>query len=55
MILPQAGSKHLKAPMIPASDVATYRAIDMFTDDLKSQFLTLLALEIPDDVAGDND
>jgi predicted lipoprotein len=35
--------------------VATYRAIDAFTDDLKSQFLTLLALEIPDDVATDND
>jgi len=35
--------------------VATHRAVDLFTDDLKSQFLTLLALEIPDDVATDND
>jgi len=35
--------------------VATHRAINRFTDDLKSQFLTLLALEIPDDVATDND
>src|SRR6185503_8107007 len=35
--------------------VATHRAITAFTDDLKSQFLTLLALEIPDDVATDND
>src|SRR5262249_38734700 len=38
-----------------AQVVAAYRAIDMFTDDLKSQFLTLLALDIPDDVATDND
>jgi uncharacterized protein len=35
--------------------VATHRAVNVFTDDLKSQFLTLLALEIPDDVATDND
>jgi predicted lipoprotein len=35
--------------------VAAHLAVDMFTDDLKSQFLTLLALEIPDDVAADND
>jgi predicted lipoprotein len=35
--------------------VATHRAVALFTDDLKSQFLTLLALEIPDDVAADND
>ncbi len=35
--------------------VATHRAVNLFTDDLKSQFLTLLALEIPDDVATDND
>jgi hypothetical protein len=35
--------------------VATHHAIDLFTDDLKSQFLTLLALEIPNDVATDND
>jgi uncharacterized protein len=40
-----------------ASDkvAAAHGAIDAFTDDLKSQFLTLLALEIPDDVAADND
>lgn len=35
--------------------VATHAATKAFTDDLKSQFLTLLALEIPDDVATDND
>lgn len=35
--------------------LATHRAVTMFTDDLKSQFLTLLSLEIPDDVATDND
>ncbi len=35
--------------------VATHAATRAFTDDLKSQFLTLLALEIPDDVATDND
>jgi predicted lipoprotein len=35
--------------------VAAHAAIKLFTDDLKSQFLTVLGLEIPDDVAGDND
>lgn len=35
--------------------VATHAAITLFTDDLKSQFLTVLALDIPDDVAADND
>ena len=35
--------------------VATHAALTAFTDDLKSQFLTVLALEIPDDVAADND
>jgi hypothetical protein len=35
--------------------VGTHTAVKAFTDDLKSQFLTLLALEIPDDVATDND
>lgn len=35
--------------------VATHAAVKAFTDDLKSQFLTVLALEIPDDVAADND
>ncbi len=38
-----------------AKVVATHRAVTLFTDDLKSQFLTLLSLEIPDDVAADND
>lgn len=32
-----------------------YHAVDKITDDLKSQFLTVLALDIPDDVATDND
>jgi hypothetical protein len=35
--------------------VEALAAIRDFTDDLKSQFLTVLALEIPDDVAADND
>lgn len=35
--------------------VAAHAAIKAFTDDLKSQFLTVLSLEIPDDVATDND
>ncbi len=35
--------------------VATHEAVRQFTDDLKTQFLTLLALEIPNDVATDND
>ncbi len=35
--------------------VALHAAVKLFTDDLKSQFLTVLALEIPDDVATDND
>jgi hypothetical protein len=35
--------------------VQTHAAITLFTDDLKSQFLTVLALDIPDDVAADND
>lgn len=34
---------------------AAHAAVKRFTDDLKSQFLTVLALEIPDDVATDND
>ena len=37
------------------SIVATHGAVKLFTDDLKSQFLTVLSLEIPDDVAADND
>ena len=38
-----------------AQVVATHAATKAFTTDLKSQFLTLLALEIPNDVATDND
>lgn len=34
---------------------AAHAAIKLFTDDLKSQFLTVLGLDIPDDVAADND
>jgi predicted lipoprotein len=37
------------------SVIATHAAVNLFTDDLKSQFLTVLALDIPDDVAADND
>ena len=33
----------------------THAALTVFTNDLKSQFLTVLALDIPDDVASDND
>jgi uncharacterized protein len=35
--------------------VDTHAALTLFTDDLKTQFLTVLALDIPDDVAADND
>lgn len=35
--------------------VAAHEALKKFTDDLKTQFLTLLALELPDDVPTDND
>ncbi|MBZ0233430.1 MAG: imelysin family protein [Deltaproteobacteria bacterium] len=35
--------------------VAVHTATKTFTNDLKSQFLTVLGLDIPDDVAGDND
>ena len=38
-----------------AAIVDTHTAIRQFTNDLKSQFLTVLALDIPDDVASDND
>ena len=38
-----------------AKVVATHAAVRAFTDDLKSQFLTVLDLEIPNDVAADND
>lgn len=38
-----------------AKVVATHAAVRDFTNDLKSQFLTVLALEIPDDAATDND
>ncbi len=35
--------------------VATHAEVTAFTTDMKSQFLTVLALDIPDDVAADND
>jgi predicted lipoprotein len=35
--------------------VAAHAAIKAFTDDLKTQFLAVLALEIPDEIATDND
>lgn len=38
-----------------ATVVDTHTAVKQFTNDLKSQFLTVLALDIPDDVASDND
>jgi uncharacterized protein len=38
-----------------AAIVDTHTAVKLFTNDLKSQFLTVLALDIPDDVASDND
>jgi hypothetical protein len=38
-----------------ADVVAAHAAVKLFTDDLKSQFLTVLGLDIPDDVAADND
>ncbi len=38
-----------------AKVVSTHAAVRAFTDDLKSQFLTVLDLEIPNDVAADND
>ena len=38
-----------------ASVVALHATTKAITDDLKAQFLTVLGLEIPDDVAGDND
>lgn len=38
-----------------AAIVDMHTAVREFTNDLKSQFLTVLALDIPDDVASDND
>lgn len=38
-----------------AEIVALHGTLRLFTEDLKSQFLTVLALDIPDDVAADND
>ncbi|MBP9088963.1 MAG: hypothetical protein KBG15_22775, partial [Kofleriaceae bacterium] len=38
-----------------ADVVAAYAAVKLITDDLKSQFLTVLALETPDGIATDND
>src|SRR5690606_12860333 len=37
-----------------ASVVAAHAAAKAVTDNLKSQFLTVLALDIPDSAAGDN-
>jgi len=37
------------------SVVVTYDAVKTVTDSLKSQFLTILGLDIPDGAAGDND
>lgn len=38
-----------------ADVAAAYAAVKLITDDLKSQFLTVLALETPDGIATDND
>jgi len=38
-----------------AAVVDVHTAVKQFTNDLKTQFLTVLALDIPDDVASDND
>jgi hypothetical protein len=38
-----------------AKIVTAHTSVKQITDDLKTQFLTLLNLEIPDDVATDND
>jgi uncharacterized protein len=35
--------------------VALHASIKVFTDEMKSQFLTVLGLDIPDDIAADND
>jgi predicted lipoprotein len=35
--------------------VALHASVKVFTDDMKSQFLTVLGLDIPDDIAADND
>lgn len=35
--------------------VAVHAATKRVTDDLKTQFLTVLGLDVPDDIAGDND
>jgi predicted lipoprotein len=35
--------------------VELHAAVRLFTNDVKSQFLTVLSLDIPDDVAADND
>jgi predicted lipoprotein len=39
----------------PTQVAAAHAAAKAITDDLKTQFLTVLGLDIPDDVAGDND
>ncbi len=38
-----------------AAVTSAHAAVKLFCNDLKSQFLTVLSLEIPDDVAADND
>ena len=37
------------------TNVAVHTTTKAVTTDLKTQFLTVLGLDIPDDVAGDND
>jgi predicted lipoprotein len=39
----------------PEAVAAAHAAVKRVTDNLKSQFLTVLSLDIPDDVAADND
>lgn len=39
----------------PAKVVAAYDAVKVLTDDLKSQFVTVLNLSVPDEGAADND
>src|SRR5690606_37139077 len=39
----------------PAKVQAAYEAVKLITDELKTQFVTLLNLELPKTVEGDND
>ena len=56
-----AATQAIPSPMVDAltSDydkvTAAHTAVKSFTDKLKSQFLTVLGLEIPDGAAADND